>query len=57
MAHIIGGAIAVVLGLMGIIGWWENFGDFLRGCLPLALLIIGLAAVSTGLQAQQKAKK
>ncbi len=56
MAHIIGGCVAVVLGLMGIIGWWDNFGDFLRGSLPLALLIGGLIAVSTGIQLSQKKK-
>ncbi|MBF0217233.1 MAG: hypothetical protein HQL30_09610 [Candidatus Omnitrophica bacterium] len=50
MAHVIGGGIAAVLGLMGIIGWWDNFGDFLRGFLPLALLIGGLIAVNTGLK-------
>ncbi|MBF0484532.1 MAG: hypothetical protein HQL25_07500 [Candidatus Omnitrophica bacterium] len=50
MAHVIGGAIAVVLGVTGIIGWWDNFGDFLRGGIPLALFIGGLIAVNTGLK-------
>ena len=50
MVHIIGGAIAAILGLLGIIGWWDNFGDFLRGFLPLALLVGGLIAVSAGLK-------
>ncbi|MBF0531959.1 MAG: hypothetical protein HQL23_02560 [Candidatus Omnitrophica bacterium] len=50
MAHIIGGAIAAVLGICGIIGWWDNFGDFLRGGVPLFLLIGGLIALNTGLK-------
>ena len=50
MAHIIGGAVAAVLGFIGIIGWWDNFGDFLRGGLPLFLLIGGLIAINTGVQ-------
>ncbi|MBF0618646.1 MAG: hypothetical protein HQL19_00600 [Candidatus Omnitrophica bacterium] len=50
MAHIIGGAVAAVLGLVGIIGWWDNFGDFLRGALPLAILVGGLIAINTGLK-------
>lgn len=54
MTHIIGGGIAAVLGIMGIIGWWDNFGDFLRGFLPLALLVGGLVAVSTGIQTRGK---
>ncbi|MBF0503621.1 MAG: hypothetical protein HQL14_00825 [Candidatus Omnitrophica bacterium] len=50
MVHIIGGGIAALLGLVGIIGWWDNFGDFLRGGLPLVLFIGGLIAVNTGLK-------
>lgn len=50
MVHIIGGAIAAILGLLGIIGWWDNFGDFLRGCIPFVLLVGGLIAVSIGLK-------
>ena len=50
MVHVIGGAIAAVFGIMGIIGWWENFGAFLRGCLPLTLLVGGLIAINTGIQ-------
>lgn len=54
MIHIIGGAVAAILGLIGIIGWWDNFGDFLRGCMPLVLLIAGLIAVNTGLRLKKK---
>jgi hypothetical protein len=54
VTHIIGGIIAVVLGIIGIFGWWDNFGDFLRGFMPIALLIIGLIAVSTGIQLNKK---
>ncbi len=50
MAHIIGGVIAAVLGLLGIIGWWDNFGDFLRGFIPLFLLIGGATAIGAGLR-------
>ena len=57
MAHIIAGAVAAVLGLMGIIGWWDNFGDFLRGFIPLALLIGGLVAIATGLNLGKQGKK
>lgn len=57
MNHLIGGAIAAVLGIMGIFGWWDNFGDFLRGAVPLFLLIGGLVAISTGIQLIQQGKK
>ncbi|MBF0252839.1 MAG: hypothetical protein HQL29_03390 [Candidatus Omnitrophica bacterium] len=57
MTHVIGGAIAIVMGIMGIIGWWDNFGDFLRGCVPLILLIGGLAAVGIGMQEKEEKKE
>ena len=57
MAHIIAGAVAAVLGVMGIVGWWDNFGDFLRGFIPLALLVGGLVAVATGLNVNKRGKK
>ena len=50
MAHIVGGIVAAILGIMGIIGWWDNFGDFLRGSMPLAIFIGGLIAINTGLK-------
>jgi hypothetical protein len=56
MVHIIGGAIAAILGLVGIISWWDNFGDFLRGFMPLAFLIGGLIAVGTGLKLKKDKK-
>ncbi len=49
-AHVLGGIVAVVLGAMGIVGWWDNFGEFLRGCMPLILLIGGLVAIGAGMQ-------
>jgi hypothetical protein len=57
MTHIVGGIIAVILGIMGIFGWWDNFSDFLRGSIPLALLTIGLIAINTGLQLNKGSKK
>jgi len=56
MAHIIGGVIATVLGILGMIGWWDNFGDFLRGFIPLALLIAGATAIGAGIRFLSKGK-
>ena len=50
MPHIIGGALVALLGVWGIFGWFECFGDFLRGAVPLFLLIGGLIALNTGLK-------
>ena len=57
MAHIIGGIIAAALGIWGIIGWWDNFGDFLRGGVPLFCLIGGLIALNTGFKVLKGKKK
>lgn len=56
MVHIIGGAVAAILGFIGIIAWWDNFGDFLRGFIPLVLLILGLIAINTGLKLSKSKK-
>jgi len=57
MVHIIGGIVAAALGILGIIGWWDNFGDFLRGAVPLFLLVGGLIALNTGLKLFKAKKK
>ena len=56
MVHLIGGAIAAFLGLIGMIGWWDNFGDWLRGGMPFFLFIGGLIAISTGLKLKKEKK-
>jgi len=52
MTHIVAGVVAILLGIFGVISWWDNFGDFLRGGVPLMLFIGGLLAIGTGLQLQ-----
>ena len=43
------GAIIVLLGLRGIIGWWGDFLIVLRGSLPAMLILAGTIAVIAGL--------
>jgi hypothetical protein len=42
------GAIVLLLGAWGMIGWWPDFGGFLRGFIPLLLALVGLAAIGAG---------
>ena len=56
MAHIIGGSIAAILGFIGIIGWWDSFGDFLRGSIPLAFFVGGFIAINTGMKLKKGEK-
>lgn len=56
MSHVVGGAVITVMGILGIVTWWDNFSDFLRGSIPFALLLGGLIAISTGIQIIQQKK-
>ncbi|MFA5338599.1 MAG: hypothetical protein WC317_00435 [Candidatus Omnitrophota bacterium] len=47
---IIGGLIAIVLGVVGLINWWEEYiVGFLRSGLVIILLLGGLLAVFAGI--------
>ncbi len=49
MLHVVIGLVFLVLGVMGIISWWVDFGLVLRGLVPFALLVGGLIAMGSGL--------
>jgi hypothetical protein len=48
MKTLIGGAIAAVLGLIGISVWWKEFFQLLAGALPVMLLMGGGLALYLG---------
>ena len=59
MIHLIVGLGIIVLGVWGVIEWWTDFGQMLRGLIPLVLVLMGLAAVGagfhkTGIEAEQE---
>ena len=47
MQNIIGGLIAIVIGALGLIIWWAEFGQVLRGIVPFAFIIIGLLWIAS----------
>jgi len=47
MSNIIGGLIAIVVGLFGLMAWWPEFGEVLRGVVPFALVIVGLLSIAS----------
>ena len=60
MQVLIGGAIAAVLGLIGLIIWWKEFLMLLMGGIPIALLLGGALAIYVGydeMKDQLKEKK
>jgi len=47
---VIGGLIAIVLGVVGLISWWEEYiVGFLKSGLVIILLLGGLLAVTAGI--------
>lgn len=60
MQVLIGGVVAAVLGLIGIIAWWKEFLAILMGGIPVALLLGGALAIYVGydeLKDQMREKK
>lgn len=50
MTALIGGLVAVALGLIGLGLWWKDFLSLLAGGLPLMLLLGGALAVYLGFE-------
>jgi len=48
MKTLIGGAIAALLGLIGIVVWWSDFLTVLSGTIPIVLLLGGALAIYLG---------
>jgi len=50
MAALAGGLGALVLGIIGIILWWEEFIELLMGGVPLVLILGGALAAYLGFE-------
>jgi hypothetical protein len=48
MVALVGGVAALVLGLIALLGWWEEFVYLLRGIIPPILLLAGALATYLG---------
>jgi len=48
MKTLIGGAVAAVLGLIGLAVWFKEFLQILTGCVPIMLLLGGGLALYLG---------
>jgi len=45
---LLGGIIALVLGIISLIFWWDNFIDVLQGTLPVLFILGGILAAYLG---------
>jgi hypothetical protein len=50
MMALVGGLIALILGIIGIILWWEYFLELLMAGVPLMLILGGALATYLGIE-------
>lgn len=50
MVTLVGGVIALILGIMGLIYWWGFFIDLLRAAIPIVLIMGGALATYLGIE-------
>ena len=55
--NIIGGGIAVILGLLGLIFWWDLLIGILKGSVPILLLLGGIISLVAGISEMKEASK
>jgi len=48
MLALVGGLAALLLGVIGLIAWWDEFLWLLKGCIPLMLILGGALATYLG---------
>ena len=48
MSLLIAGAVSAVLGLVGLMAWWQDFFIILKGGMPIVLLSGGILAIYVG---------
>ena len=57
MTSIIGGGIATVIGLLGLILWWDSFTILLKGGVPILLLFGGIISLVAGISEMKESSK
>jgi len=50
MKILLGGIVALVIGFVGVIGWWGEFLRLLKGGIPLILVLGGALAIYLGIE-------
>jgi len=46
---VVAGAIAVLIGIVGLLRWWDHFAALLKGLTPPIVIFAGAIAVIAGL--------
>lgn len=53
MASIIGGIVALGLGIWGLVSWWWDFVLVLRGAVPFVIVLGGIVAITAGISSMR----
>jgi hypothetical protein len=48
MSLLMGGAVSVIIGLIGLVVWWVDFLIIVKGGIPIILILGGILAVYIG---------
>lgn len=57
MKNTIGAGVTVILGLLGLIFWWDSFATVLKGGIPILLVVIGIISLVAGINEVKEASK
>lgn len=49
MGALFGGIVAVIVGVIGIISWWDLFIKGLKAAVPFFILLVGVIAIAAGI--------
>jgi hypothetical protein len=50
MKILLGGIVALIIGIVGLIGWWADFLLVLKGVIPILLVLGGALAIYLGIE-------
>ena len=57
IVSIVGGGIAIIIGLFGLIFWWDSFIAILKGGIPILLLLGGIISLVVGISEIKETSK
>ena len=50
MKILLGGIVAVIIGIIGLFAWWADFLEVLKGIIPIILVLGGALAIYLGIE-------
>jgi len=57
IVSIVGGGIAIIIGLLGLILWWDFLIAILKGGIPILLLLGGIISLMVGISEIKESSK